>query len=125
MRESFPEGVKGPYRCTGARRSRKSGYLCLSKLGTDPRAGINVETVEYKNIIFNVWDVGVKDTIRILGEHYFPDTRAIIFVVDSKDRDGIDNAGEELQRILRVNALQGVHLLVLANKQDLPVIPTI
>ena len=33
--------------------------------------GFNVETVEYKNICFTVWDVGGQDKIRPLWRHYF------------------------------------------------------
>lgn len=29
-----------------------------------PAAGFNVETVEYKNISFTVWDVGGQDKVR-------------------------------------------------------------
>ncbi len=32
--------------------------------------GFNVETVEYKNISFTVWDVGGQDKIRPLWRHY-------------------------------------------------------
>ena len=33
--------------------------------------GFNVETVEYKNINFTVWDVGGQDKIRPLWKHYY------------------------------------------------------
>ena len=51
-------------------------------------AGFNVETVEYKNISFTVWDVGGQDKIRPLWRHYFQNTQGLIFVVDSNDRWG-------------------------------------
>ena len=38
---------------------------------TIPTIGFNVETVEYKNISFTVWDVGGQDKIRPLWRHYF------------------------------------------------------
>ena len=44
---------------------------------------INVETVEYKNIRFTVWDVGLQDKIRALWRHYFQHTQGLIFVVTS------------------------------------------
>ncbi len=56
------------------------------------RLGFNVETVEYKNIQFTVWDVGGQDKIRPLWRHYFQNTQGIIFVVDSNDRDRIVEA---------------------------------
>ena len=84
-------------------------------------AGFNVETVEYKNIQFTVWDVGGQDKIRPLWRHYFQNTQGIIFVVDSNDRDRIVEAREELQRMLNEDELRDALLLVFANKQDLPV----
>ena len=41
--------------------------------------GFNVETVEYKNISFTVWDVGGQDKIRPLWRHYFQNTQGKIF----------------------------------------------
>ena len=84
-------------------------------------AGFNVETVEYKNIQFTVWDVGGQDKIRPLWRHYFQNTQGIIFVVDSNDRDRVVEAREELQRMLNEDELRDALLLVFANKQDLPV----
>lgn len=49
-----------------------------------------METVEYKNISFTVWDVGGQDKIRPLWRHYYQNTQGLIFVVDSNDRDRID-----------------------------------
>ncbi|KAL8875361.1 MAG: hypothetical protein Q9198_006272 [Flavoplaca austrocitrina] len=82
--------------------------------------GFNVETVEYKNIQFTVWDVGGQDKIRPLWRHYFQNTQGIIFVVDSNDRDRVVEAREELQRMLNEDELRDALLLVFANKQDLP-----
>ena len=86
-----------------------------------PSSGFNVETVEYKNIQFTVWDVGGQDKIRPLWRHYFQNTQGIIFVVDSNDRDRVVEAREELQRMLNEDELRDALLLVFANKQDLPV----
>ena len=92
-----------------------------SALTIDLTTGFNVETVEYKNIQFTVWDVGGQDKIRPLWRHYFQNTQGIIFVVDSNDRDRIVEAREELQRMLNEDELRDAMLLVFANKQDLPV----
>ena len=95
--------------------------LFASPVLTDRAVGFNVETVEYKNIQFTVWDVGGQDKIRPLWRHYFQNTQGIIFVVDSNDRDRIVEAREELQRMLNEDELREAILLVFANKQDLPV----
>jgi len=109
----------------------KTTILYKLKLGevvtTIPTIGFNVETVEYKNISFTVWDVGGQDKIRPLWRHYYQNTQGIIFVVDSNDRERIDDssgadnsAKEELNRMLAEDELRDAVLLVFANKQDLP-----
>lgn len=87
---------------------------------TIPTIGFNVETVEYKNISFTVWDVGGQDKIRPLWRHYYQNTACLIFVVDSNDRDRADAARAELHRMLEEDELRDSMLLVFANKQDLP-----
>jgi ADP-ribosylation factor protein 6 len=79
-----------------------------------------VETVTYKNVKFNVWDVGGQDKIRPLWRHYYTGTQGLVFVVDSQDRERIDEAKQELHRILSDREMKDCLLLVFANKQDLP-----
>jgi ADP-ribosylation factor protein 6 len=56
----------------------KTTILYKLKLNQDvttiPTVGFNVETVTYKNVKFNVWDVGGQDKIRPLWRHYFSGT---------------------------------------------------
>jgi len=102
----------------------KTTILYKLKLGeivtTIPTIGFNVETVEYKNISFTVWDVGGQDKIRPLWRHYFQNTQGLIFVVDSNDRERAGEAKDELNRMLNEDELRDAALLVFANKQDLP-----
>lgn len=101
----------------------KTTILYKLKLGdvisTVPTIGFNVETVQYNNIIFTVWDVGGQDKIRALWRHYFQNTQGLIFVVDSNDKDRVHEARDELQRMLQEAHLRDANLLVFANKQDL------
>eukprot|EP01116_Phalansterium_solitarium_P022418 TRINITY_DN739_c0_g1_i1.p1 TRINITY_DN739_c0_g1~~TRINITY_DN739_c0_g1_i1.p1 ORF type:complete len:179 (-),score=43.59 TRINITY_DN739_c0_g1_i1:347-883(-) len=102
----------------------KTTILYKLKLGeivtTIPTIGFNVETVEYKNINFTVWDVGGQDKIRPLWRHYFQNTQGLIFVVDSNDRERVKEARAELEKMLSEDELRDAALLVFANKQDLP-----
>ncbi|XP_005986306.1 ADP-ribosylation factor 3-like [Latimeria chalumnae] len=102
----------------------KTTILYKLKLGeivtTIPTIGFNVETVEYENISFTVWDVGGQDKIRPLWRHYFQNTQGLIFVVDSNDRERVTEAREELAKMLSEDELRDATLLVFANKQDLP-----
>lgn len=102
----------------------KTTILYKLKLGevvtTIPTIGFNVETVEFKNINFTVWDVGGQDKIRPLWRHYFQNTQGLIFVIDSNDRERMSEASDELQKMLAEDELKDAILLVFANKQDLP-----
>ncbi|XP_065638144.1 ADP-ribosylation factor 2-like isoform X3 [Quercus suber] len=108
----------------GLNAARKTTILYKLKLGeivtTIPTIGFNVETVEYKNISFTVWDVEGQDKIRPLWRHYFQNTQGLIFVVDSNDCDRVVEARDELHRMLNEDELREAVLLVFANKQDLP-----
>ena len=102
----------------------KTTILYKLKLGeivtTIPTIGFNVETVEYKNLKFTVWDVGGQDKLRPLWRHYFSNTNGVIFVVDSNDKDRVAQARDELAKMLSEDELRDAVLLVYANKQDLP-----
>jgi len=65
-------------------------------------------------------DVGGQDKIRPLWRHYYTGSEGLIFVVDSADRDRIDEARQELHRIISDREMRNALLLVFANKQDLP-----
>lgn len=90
-------------------------------VATIPTIGFNVESVQpVKNVTFTVWDVGGQDKIRPLWKHYFQGSEGLIFVVDSSDRERVNEAREELSWILESDEMQGVPMVILANKQDLP-----
>jgi ADP-ribosylation factor 1/2 len=101
----------------------KTTVLYQLKLGeivtTIPTIGFNVETVTHKNIDLVLWDVGGRDKIRPLYKHYFKDTKALVFVIDSNDRERIHEAQEELFKILSEDELKESTVLILANKKDL------
>lgn len=102
----------------------KTTILYKIKLGevvtTIPTIGFNVETVEYKSLTMTVWDIGGQDKIRNLWRYYYINTDAVIFCVDSADRDRIDDARLELDRMLQADELKNARVLIYANKQDLP-----
>jgi len=89
-------------------------------VSTIPTIGFNVETVQYKNIKFQVWDLGGQTSIRPYWRCYYPNTQAIIYVVDSTDVDRLDTTKEEFHAILDEEELKEALVLVFANKQDLP-----
>jgi ADP-ribosylation factor protein 6 len=76
--------------------------------------------VTYKNVKFNVWDVGGQDKIRPLWRHYYSGTQGLIFVVDSSDTARVEEARSELHKIINDREMKDALLLVFANKQDIP-----
>ncbi|KAH8925304.1 ADP-ribosylation factor 3 [Atractiella rhizophila] len=87
---------------------------------TIPTIGFNVETVQYKNISFQVWDLGGQTSIRPYWRCYYSNTQAVIFVVDSADRERLGISKAELLSMLSEEELADAKLLVFANKQDQP-----
>eukprot|EP00906_Rhabdomonas_costata_P022987 RCo033101 len=87
-------------------------------VSTIPTIGFNVETIKYNNIKFQVWDLGGQTSIRPYWRCYYSNTDAIIFVVDSADKDRISIAKQELYAMLEEEELKDTVIMVFANKQD-------
>ncbi|KAG7143543.1 ADP-ribosylation factor-like protein 1 like [Verticillium longisporum] len=102
----------------------KTTLLYRLKVGevvtTIPTIGFNVESVTYKNLNFNVWDLGGQTSIRPYWRCYYANTAAVIFVVDSTDIERLQTAADELGAMLNEDELKDAALLVFANKQDQP-----
>merc|ERR1712151_985055 len=99
LKHAFDKKVPLRILMVGLDAAGKTSILYKLKLGevqaTIPTIGFNVETVEYKNIKFTVWDIGGQDRIRKLWRHYYLGTNGVIFVVDSSDRDRVQDARDE------------------------------
>jgi len=86
---------------------------------TMPTIGFNMETVVFKNLNFSVWDLGGQTNIRPYWRCYYANTNALIYVVDSTDKERLALSRKELMAMLEEEELKNVHLLVFANKQDM------
>ena len=102
----------------------KTTILYVTKLGevvtTIPTIGFNVETVAVAGLQLTAWDVGGRDKIRPLWRHYYANTSGLIFVVDSNDRERMEEARDEIHKMLGEDELRNLPILIFANKQDLP-----
>lgn len=108
----------------GLDNAGKTTILYKLQLGdivsTKPTIGFNVETLHYKNLTLNIWDLGGQTSIRPYWRCYYSNTSAVIFVVDSTDKERLDIASKELHTMLKEEELTNSSLLVFANKQDMP-----
>ncbi|KAH3764598.1 ADP-ribosylation factor 4 [Pelomyxa schiedti] len=87
---------------------------------TLPTIGFNIEALEYKNKLrFTMWDVGGQDKLRPLWAHYYRNSDALIFVVDSSDSERVEEAADELRKAAADPLLSGIPVLVLCNKSDM------
>ena len=86
----------------GLNGAGKTTILYQLKFGetvkTIPTIGFNVETLDYKGMAFTVWDVGGQDKIRVLWKHYYHNTDGLIFVVDSTERESLEDVAYEIKK---------------------------
>ncbi|EGC30424.1 hypothetical protein DICPUDRAFT_73423 [Dictyostelium purpureum] len=100
----------------------KTTILYKLKLGdivsTIPTIGFNVETLEYKNISCTIFDVGGQERLRALWRHYYQGTQGLIFVLDSSDRERMNEVKHEIDTLRVQDELRDTVFLIFANKQD-------
>jgi ADP-ribosylation factor-like protein 6 len=86
-----------------------------------PTVGFNVEKFSAKTINFTTFDMSGQGRYRNLWEHYYKETDAIIFVVDSTDRVRMIVAKEELFSLLGHADIinRNIPILFFANKTDI------
>ncbi|KAI3380217.1 hypothetical protein SNEBB_009504 [Seison nebaliae] len=84
--------------------------------------GFNVKTVKpCKKLSMTIFDVGGQRNIRPLWHHYCQGTDALIYMIDSIDRERIGESRDELYNIISSHEFpRHVPVLILANKQDMP-----
>ncbi|KHJ89428.1 ADP-ribosylation factor family protein, partial [Oesophagostomum dentatum] len=85
-----------------------------------PTTGFNLETINYRNLSINLWDLGGQGNLPLLWKCYIDNTKAIIFVVDSADTERLDQAAHHIRLLFDNPDLREAKFLVFANKQDLP-----
>ncbi|KAJ3062073.1 ADP-ribosylation factor protein 3 [Podochytrium sp. JEL0797] len=109
-----------------------------------PTVGLNIGTIDMNATCINFWDLGGQHELRRLWKRYYAESHAVLFVVDACDFERIEEAKEifgnwlQMQREVQLPAfaqpnlantteqiteneeLEGVPLLLLANKSDRP-----
>jgi len=79
-----------------------------------------MEELNVGKIKFNAYDLGGHTQARRIWRDYYPLVDAIVFIVDSADRERIPEAKRELDDILSNQDLSKIPVLVLGNKIDIP-----
>ncbi|NWW35806.1 ARL14 protein, partial [Panurus biarmicus] len=88
---------------------------------TMPTIGFNVDMIEAgKDFTLTFWDVGGQKKMRELWSNFLEDTDGLLYVVDSSDKQRLEESRREFELILKNDSIRNVPVVVLANKQDLP-----
>eukprot|EP00808_Paulinella_micropora_P001277 g36107.t1 len=102
----------------------KTTLLHLLKYGTvrhfEPTGMPGQDEIKMANITFSAHDLGGHQAVRRLWDHYCFHADAIVFVVDATDHKRMEEAREELAKILASVDLQEkkTPILILGNKID-------
>ncbi|XP_056419164.1 ADP-ribosylation factor-like protein 14 [Hyla sarda] len=88
---------------------------------TIPTVGFNVEMIQAKkHLQLTIWDIGGQEKLRSFWCYYFENTDGLVYVVDSTNKQTLDESKKQFQFILQNELIKNVPVVVLANKQDLP-----
>lgn len=87
---------------------------------TIPTIGFNIETLKMPGFNLTIWDIGGQTKVRRLWGAYFKGAHAVIFVVDTEDRERLQEAKREFLQLWQNRLLSDAVFLVLCNKVDKP-----
>lgn len=103
-----------------------------------PTVGFNMRKITKGNVTIKLWDIGGQPRFRTMWERYCRGVNAIMYIieiffhilvfkyfffrymVDAANQETIGAAKTELHNLLDKPQLQGIPVLVLGNKRDLP-----
>ncbi|KAI3385483.1 hypothetical protein SNEBB_007042 [Seison nebaliae] len=85
-----------------------------------PTVGFNMKKITKGNMSIKLWDIGGQARFRSMWERYCRGVNAIIYMVDAADSDKIEPTRTELHNLLDKPQLDGIPVLILGNKNDLP-----
>ncbi|KNC83734.1 ADP-ribosylation factor-like protein 8B-A [Sphaeroforma arctica JP610] len=87
-----------------------------------PTVGFNMRKVTKGNVTIKLWDIGGQPRFRSMWERYCRGVNAIVYMVDAaeKDSEKVNQSKTVLLQLLEKPALQGIPVLILGNKNDLP-----
>jgi len=109
----------------GLQSSGKTSFVNVLDVGgftedVVPTIAFSVRKVRRDNVTLKIWDVAGQSKYRGLWARYCKDSDAIVFIVDSHDRENLGASSFALHLLLSEKSLAGIPLLVLGNKNDLP-----
>lgn len=96
------------------------GYKGISPHKITTTVGLNIGRIDIHGIRLNFWDLGGQEELQSLWDKYYAESHAVIYIIDSSDKDRLQESKLAFEKMVASEALHGVPLLVVANKQDVP-----
>ncbi|RKO88863.1 ADP-ribosylation factor family-domain-containing protein [Blyttiomyces helicus] len=101
-------------------KSEYSGVPGLAPEKIAPTVGLNIGKVDISNARVNFWDLGGQRELHSIWEKYYSECHAILFVIDATDKERLDEVKQTFESVISSDEIEGVPVLMLANKQDVP-----
>ncbi|XP_036398083.1 ADP-ribosylation factor-like protein 13B [Megalops cyprinoides] len=83
-----------------------------------PTVGFSAVDVTQGEFAVSIFDLGGAQRIRDIWKHYFSESHAVVYVVDSSDAQRMEETRDALAKVLEHPCIAGKPVLLLANKQD-------
>ncbi|CAO3636130.1 unnamed protein product [Cunninghamella echinulata] len=99
-------------------KSLFSGITGLSPDKIAPTVGLNIGRIEVNSSRIKFWDLGGQRDLQTIWERYYSECHAIVFVVDSTDSRRLEECKDTFETLITNDLVEGVPILMLANKQD-------
>mmetsp|Transcript_16071 Transcript_16071/g.22176 ORF Transcript_16071/g.22176 Transcript_16071/m.22176 type:complete len:187 (+) Transcript_16071:124-684(+) len=109
----------------GLQNSGKSSFVNVLTTGQHdedmiPTVGFNMRKVTKGRVGIKLWDLGGQPRFRSMWERYCRGVQCLVYMVDAADLEQLDLSRQELHDLLGRPHLEGIPLIVLGNKNDLP-----
>ncbi|XP_064321542.1 ADP-ribosylation factor-related protein 1 isoform X3 [Phalacrocorax carbo] len=104
---------------TKTRFNKNYKGMSLSKITTT--VGLNIGTIDVGKTRLMFWDLGGQEELQSLWDKYYAESHGVIYVIDSTDEERLSESKRAFEKMITSEALEGVPILVLANKQDVEV----
>jgi len=102
----------------------KTSFLTFLEEGphtTNPKPSVAFDTrdVKYKGVTFTIFDVAGGEKVRDLWKHYYADTNAVVWIIDSAAADRFPESKQALELALKDPSMKkDVPILIAVNKID-------
>ncbi|KAM0754363.1 P-loop containing nucleoside triphosphate hydrolase protein [Meredithblackwellia eburnea MCA 4105] len=83
-----------------------------------PTIGQNIGRITLSSSVLQFWDLGGQRDIRSIWPKYYSECHALCFVIDSTDKERLEECWKVFETVVTDHRVDGVPTLVLANKQD-------